>query len=48
MRQKTLRIKRILRKREVRNARKQGDIDVAETQTESETQQTKTQAKQQQ
>ena len=41
-----LRIKRGLRKREVRGARKAGDLDVAETQTESETQQTKTQAKQ--
>ena len=41
-----LRIKRGLRKREVRGARKQGDMEVAETQTESETQQTKTQAKQ--
>ena len=41
-----LRIKRGLRKREARGARKAGDLDVAETQTESETQQTKTQAKQ--
>ena len=41
-----LRIKRGLRKREVRGARKQGDMEVAETQTKSETQQTKTQAKQ--
>ena len=41
-----LRIKRGLRKRETRGARKAGDLDFAETQTESETQQTKTQAKQ--
>ena len=41
-----LRIKRGLRKREARGARKAGDLDFAETQTESETQQTKTQAKQ--
>ena len=41
-----LRIKRGLRKRETRGARKAGDLDFAETQPESETQQTKTQAKQ--
>ena len=41
-----LRIKRGLRKREARGARKAGDLDVAETQPESEIQQTKTQAKQ--
>ena len=41
-----LRIKRGLRKREARGARKAGDLDFAETQPESEIQQTKTQAKQ--
>ena len=41
-----LRIKRGLRKRETRGARKAGDLAFAETQTESESQQTKTQAKQ--
>ena len=41
-----LRIKRGLRKREARGARKAGDLDFAETQPESEIQQTKTTAKQ--
>ena len=41
-----LRIKRGLRKRTARETRKSGDLDFAETQPESEIQQTKTQAKQ--
>ena len=41
-----LRIKRGLRKRTARETRKAGDLDFAETQPESEIQQTKTQAKQ--